>query len=425
MIAVLQWMWRNLGSLLLAFILALIVWVSAVTSDNPTVNQVYPRPIPLQVENLNPDLMLVSQTPDTVQVTLSAPQTIQAQLSADPNSIHAYLDLSGLGAGDHTVPVGIQVNARPVQITKKEPAEVHLTLEPLQTRTFSITLQVDGQPAQGYQAGEPSYNPTTATVSGPQSAVSQVNQVRAILNVANASQPIQSTLNLQAVDANGTTINNVNITPSTITVKVPITLLGGYRNVVVYVKTTGQVADGYQLTNIVVTPPNVVVFSSNPQLLNDLPGYVETKPISLDGVQANIATYVDLDLPAGISVANDQKVLVQISVDAIESSLNMTLPVEVTGLAAGFTARVDPPSVNVTISGPVAMLNSLTPNDLRVMVDMTGKGIGVYQVTPMMNFSPSRVRSLTFTPASVNVTIDRAPTPTPVPTVTITPTASP
>ncbi len=425
MIAVLQWLWKNLGSLLMAFILALIVWVSAVTSENPTVDQVYPRPIPLQIENLNPSLLLVSETPDTVQVTLSAPQTIQAQLAADPNSIRAFLNLAGLGAGDHTVPVNVQVNNRPVRVTKVEPAEVHLSLEPLLTRTFSITLQVDGQPAQGYQAGEPTYSPTAATVSGPQSAVSQVNQVRAIANITNASQPLQSTLNLQAVDANGAAINNVNITPSAITMKVPITLLGGYRNVIVYVKTTGQVADGYQLTNIVVTPPNVVVFSSNPQLLNDLPGYVETKPISLDGVQTNIATYVDLNLPAGISVANDQKVLVQISVDAIESSLNMTLPVEVTGLGPGFIASIDPPSVNITITGPVAILNSLTPNDLRVIVDMTGKGIGVYQVTPMMNFSPNRVRSLTFTPASVNVTIERAPTPTPAPTGTVTPTPGP
>jgi YbbR domain-containing protein len=304
-----------------------------------------------------------------------------------------------------------------------------LTLEPLLTRTFPITVQVDGQPAQGYQAGAVTFNPTNATVSGSESAVSQINQVRAILNINNASQSIQSTLNLQAVNANGETIDHITITPPTIDVKMPITLLGGYRNVIVRVVTDGQVAPGYKLTNILVTPPNVIVFSSNPQLLNDLPGYVETKPLNLNGVQDNIETYVDLNLPEGISVVNDQKVLVQVSVDAIQSSLNLTLPIEVTGLVNGYVAAVDPPLVNVNITGPVAVLNSLTPNDLRAIVDMTGKGIGTYQVTPMMNFSDSRVQSLVFTPAAVTVVIARAPTATPAPTsgpqATGTSTASP
>ena len=41
----------------------------------------------------------------------------------------------------------------------------------------------------------------------------------------------------------------------------------------------GYVADGYKLTNITVSPPTVTVFSSDPTLVNELPGYVEAEEL--------------------------------------------------------------------------------------------------------------------------------------------------
>jgi YbbR domain-containing protein len=199
--------------------------------------------------------------------------------------------------------------------------------------------------------------------------------------------------------------------------------------VIVKVITTGEIANGYKLTNITVTPPTVLVFSSDPNLLNDLPGYIETEPISLENAQDDIETYLKLNLPKGISVVGDDKALVQVNIAAIESSIRMSLPVEVIGLTPGLTAAVSPTNVDVILSGPVNILNSLNPNSIRIVVDMTGKNIGTYQESPTMPFLPDRVTLDSISPDAVEVTVTKAPTPTPTltpaPGAAVTPTVKP
>ena len=144
------------------------------------------------------------------------------------------------------------------------------------------------------------------------------------------------------LDAEGQVVSGLTISPEAVTVTQPITLLGGYRYVIVRAVSTGQVDTGYRVTNIFVTPVGVVVFSSDPELVNNLPGYVETQPIDLTGKDDDFETLVDLNLPSGISVVGDSKVLVQVSIATIESSLAISLPVEVIGLAPGLMASLNP-----------------------------------------------------------------------------------
>jgi YbbR domain-containing protein len=169
---------------------------------------------------------------------------------------------------------------------------------------------------------------------------------------------------------------------------------------------------GYRVTNIFVTPIGVVVFSSNPELVNNLPGYVETQPIDLTGKQEYFETLVDLNLPDGISVVGDSKVLVQVSIATIESSLAISLPVEVIGLAPGLTASSNPAVVDVILSGPVPVLNTLGPTDVRVVVDLTGYDVGTYQFTPQVNILPERVQKVSILPDTLEIIITITPTPT-------------
>ena len=215
------------------------------------------------------------------------------------------------------------------------------------------------------------------------------------------------------------------ITPDSTTIKQPINLLYGYRNVIVKVITKGQVANGYTLTNIQVTPNNVIVTSSDPQRLNELPGYVETMPLDLTGLQNYVESLLDLELPEGISVVNDQKVLVQVSVAPIESNLTLSLPIEMIGLKPGLEVVIAPLTVDVYLSGPVPILSTLKPSDLRVVVDLAGKDPGIYTIIPTVDFLPAGIKITSFMPAAIDVTITLAPTPTPTPTPDFTPTPTP
>ena len=122
------------------------------------------------------------------------------------------------------------------------------------------------------------------------------------------------------------------------------------------------------------------------------------------------AVSVDLNLPEGITAVRDPNVIVQISVAAIEGSLTLTLPVEVVNLSPDLQAAISPLTIDVIIAGPLFVLEQLTQENFRVVVDLTGLPPGVYQRTPVVELAPDQVRIQTTLPESVEVTIQIAPT---------------
>jgi YbbR domain-containing protein len=420
----LRWLARNFGTLLTAFVLAVIVWVSAVIASDPDEEHLLARPVPIEIIGQDPGLQIMGDVPQTVSVVLRAPTSVWTQLNNDPSTVTARIDLSGLGAGTYTLPVQVQITPHPVRLISQDPEHVSIALESIVSQVFPVDLVVTGNPPVGYQAQTPLVNPEQVTVTGAESLVSMVKQAVINLDITNASQTIIRSEVPVLLDAEGQAVSGLTITPGSVLVTQPITLLGGYRYVIVRAVTEGQVATGYRVTNIYVSPIGVVVFSSDPELVNNLPGYVETQPIDLTGKDDDFETLVDLNLPAGITVVGDSKVLVQVSIAMVESSLAISLPVEIIGLSPGLAANVDPPIVNVILTGPVPVLNTLSSTDVRVVVDLTGYEVGTYQFTPQVNILPTGVSLSSILPASVSVTITIAPTPTQTltPSGTITPT---
>lgn len=421
--ALLRLLFSNLSTLLLAFALAVVVWISSVTETDPNVERI--RTVPLEVVGLDPNMLLVDEIPTTVRVTLRAPRTVSDRLASVDNAVQARVDVTGLAPGTYELEVQVSVNPsfQPVRRVQTNPDVVTLTLEPLVSETLPVNLEVTGSPALGYQVGDPVRDPAFVTVSGPDSAVAQVEEVHAILDITDATSTIRAEVSLEALDAQDSPVSGVTVSPNEITVTQPVTLQGGYRNIVVRVETNGQPESGYRLNNVSVSPPNVVVYSSDPQLVNELPSFVETDVVDLTGAEDDLEFFVDLDLPEGISVVGDQRVLVQISISAIEGSVQLSIPVTPLGLLPTRAAEISPETVDVILSGPIPILNRMTSLDSRVVVDLKDLDLGVYPLEPEVDVLPERVRVESIQPSMVEVTVIVAPTATP--TSAFAPTATP
>ncbi len=400
---------RNLPSFFLALALAMAVWISAVTSQDPTEQRIYPSAIPIEVVGQDPGLLLMGEVPTQLTLTLNAPQSVWGRLSNQPRAIRALIDLSGLDEGSFDVPVQVQVDERPAEIVSYSPGSVLVTLEPFASKEIAVRLIQRGDVATGYQSESPTWEPGTATISGPASVVNQVNEVRAILDLNRTSQDIQRVLSLVAVNTEGAEIKNVSITPKEVQASITVTQRGGYRNVVVKVVASGQVATGYRVTNISVFPPTITVFSYDPLLVDELPGYVDTATLDLTGVNQDQDLKLPLNLPPGVAVVGDQTVSVQVGVAPIEGSLTLSdMPVTVVGLAEGLTATVSPEIVDVIISGPLPVLDGLLANDVRVVINMQGEVEGTYQRVPVVEFTnadSSQLRVESILPGSIEIHI--------------------
>ena len=412
----------NFRTFLLALVLGISVWVSAVTGADPDEVRIYPETIPLEIIGNDPSLIITSDIPTEIEVTLRAPRSVWEQLTAQENSVQATLDLTGLSDGKHSIEIQIRVLVRPYQIVLADPKIVSVILEPIATRTLPIEQSLSGLPAIGYQAGDVKIEPAEVVISGPESLVNKAVRARVLVDLDGIREDIDQSNIIQIVDESNSVIRGLSITPENARVTVPVSQQGGFRDVAVKVVVTGQIAAGYRLENISVFPPVVTVFASDPELVNSLPGILETQPLDLQDANEDITTRLALNLPENVTLVGAQTVEVTVGISPIQTSLTLlNQPINVIGLTEGLSVQTFPQTVDVIISGPLPTLDALTPQDIRVTVDVTGLGLGTHQLTPIVDVLVDNVLVESILPGTIEVVLS----PPVTPTITPFPTANP
>jgi YbbR domain-containing protein len=397
---------KNLPSLIGAIALAIVVWVLAVTNTDPVEKRSYTRAVPIEHSGLNPAYVITSEIPEQITLILSAPvSTWRSDLTVS-DAVRAIIDLSSLPAGLHSVPVNLQIDAQPVKVESYSPDVIEIEIEEVYSESFPINLVQPSSPAIGYEVGNPTMNKENATVNGPASLVDQVVEIQAVLDISQAKENIDTELELKAVNEDGMIISGVTISPEEVNVKMDITQRGGYRNVPVKVATIGQIKSGYRLTDISSNPLVITVFSTDPALVNDLPGFIETQPLNLKDASEDMVVSLPLDLPVGMTVVGEPTIRVSVSIAPIQGSVTLTnLPVETIGLDPKLSAVLSPDRVDIILSGSLSTLDELIPGNVRILIDLTDSEEGVFQLEPSVEINIQNVRFESLLPATIEVEI--------------------
>lgn len=417
-----RWLVTNLRTFMWAFAMALAVWVAAVSVADPDDVRQYPDPIPVEIIGQDPGLVITGEVPKQIELSLRAPGSVWENLLTEEEDVRAILDISGLGAGEHTLEIQIQIPVQPVRIESASPRTATITLEPLATKTFPVNLSITGEPAIGYQTGDSTLEPNEIVISGPQSQVERIVQIRALIDLADVRESVEQTLPVQPLDENNQIVAGIGLNPAEVLVTLPVSQQGGYRDLAVKVLVSGQVASGYRLANISVFPPVVTVFSGDPELVNSLPGVLETQPLDLENASDDLSTRLSINLPEGVSLVGEQTVLVRVNVSPIQSSLTLSnKTIEIEGFPGDWYAQIAPESVDVILSGPLPLLEILSPQEVRVLLDVTGLGEGTHQLIPDVDILVSDIVVESILPGTVEVVLSSTPIQTPVPTPTLIP----
>lgn len=415
---VIRWLLDNSGTLLLAVILAVLVWVVAEQEANP--NQIRTVEGGIDISLLNkPDNMIVyGQSAEQVRVTLSAPSTSWDVMTTD--RISATIDLSNQTAGTLELPVNVTVADRFARVVRVEPAVISLKYEPLIDKAVPVSIGVVGSPALGYSADPIEIAPETVMLRGPASTVEQVTAAAGQLSILEARSTVSQMVTLTPRNADGQIVANVTLSPTSALGIVRVEQLGGFRDLAVKVDLRGNVATGYLIGNVSVRPQVVTVFGS-PTILDAQPGFITTEPVTVTDATDDINERVRLSLPSGVSMLGDPFVEVSVKVDAIESSLRLQRAPQPQGLQPDLFARLSPELVDVIISGPIPQLDTLDPENVVVVLNLLGLEVGTHQITPEVSV-PSGLRVISVLPASVQVVITNQPfTPTITATLPISP----
>ncbi|MFW5940361.1 MAG: diadenylate cyclase CdaA [Chloroflexota bacterium] len=364
----------DLFLLLVAGLLALATWTFVARETNP-VQQVRIEDISLRVVDVPPRMQLIDEPPEAIAAVVKAPNAMLESLG--PGSFEAQVSLEDLEPGLHRLPVEVESSVQPVQVTNVEPEILDIRLAGIVSRTVEVRPVTVGQetlsPALEI-SNSPNITPTEVLVSGAAPTVDEVDRVLVEISIPNTTGAVQRTLPVVAVDQDGEALTGIDVEPDQVQVGLTVARRTNAREVGVRVVTEGEIPEGFRLTRMTVDPPNVTLLGA-PEQLEEVGNALATFAVDLSQAVDDFSVQVPLDLPPGIEAVDPQgrttrSAQVRVEVAERASTRVYSRSVEVLG-SVGLQVLRDPPTVDVTVNGPVPMLNQIEedPNLLRVVIE--------------------------------------------------------
>ena len=409
----------DIGRALIAVALAGALWIVVQNEQNPERTDVPALAVPVDVVNVPPGLVVVSEAPE-IQVRVRLPSESWALLR--PGSFRATADATNANPGVNELPIRVEALEPRVRQADPIPPLANVVLEEVSERPMPVRLNIIGNVPFGYAYSTPRIAPENVTVSGASSAVQRVESVVVDIRLDGLTVSLNATYAPRAIDARGADVRTVRVTPATVNIEVPVAQQVGYKEVGVRPVVQGQVAAGYLLQPIEVAPSTVTIVGSPATLANV--NYVDTEPVDVSGLANSVVRRAQVVPPQGLSLLQPQPVSLTIRVNPLTSSQTLRVTPTLRGLGAGLQIAGDVPTVDVTLSGPAPTLQTLTTRDFQVTLDLTGLPAGQHQVEAKVavpgGFTLDRVD-----PTRVAITIRQPPTPIPSPTPVFVPPTEP
>jgi len=392
----------NLGSLVMALALAVMVWMAATIQETPFAEGYLPEPLTVEVVNRGEGLVIMGGLNQEVRVKVRTPESVWQDLGA--SSFRAYVDLAGLDVGLHDVPVRVEPASSAVRILGVSPSALTIRLDTKSEKTVRVSVSIYGNPPLGYGIGTIRVEPSFVKVSGPQSRVDQVALLSADVYLSGEKETFERTAALTPRDEVGNALDGLELEQRSARVTVPIEQQVGYRELSIKTIIEGNPAPGYWISSISANPSTVTVFG-DPEAVNEIPGFLETYPVNVDGERDSVSQQVAIVFPEGVSSLEDV-VTVQalIEISPVLSGQTVQLTPVVQGLGRGLEASFSPGTVEVILSGPLSELEALQAGDVRVTLDLSDYGPGTHFV-PLTVERPESLEVQAVLPDQIEVVV--------------------
>lgn len=388
---------RNLGlklaSLLLAFVLWFLVAQIYDPKDTVTFNNIQVRLINTELLDEEGKVYEVLDNSNLVRVTVTGPQSI-VKSELRRSDIVAEADMSKL-TDINTIAITYyceNISNDSVEI-KGNHDSVQLNVEDKTSKWIKLESNTIGDVASGYMIGNVTLDQTNIEVTGPKSAISQVDHAGVDINVTDSTTSLSANVDIKLYDAddNELVLESVkkNVDSAYMTVEVLAT-----KEVPVEIEYMGVPEDGYMATGEVESSvPTVRIAGTVSTLVGISAITVPEDRMNITGQSDNLVDIINLKeyLPANVRLADksfDGKITATVYIEPIVSK-DLTVAAEnisVTGVPDGMEAEITSTAeeYNITVSGLSRDVSILHDSSVTGILNLTQwmEDNGVEELTP-------------------------------------------
>lgn len=388
---------RNLGlklaSLLLAFVLWFLVAQIYDPKDTVTFNNIQVRLINTELLDEEGKVYEVLDNSNLVRVTVTGPQSI-VKSELRRSDIVAEADMSKL-TDINTIAITYyceNISNDSVEI-KGNHDSVRLNVEDKTSKWIKLESNTIGDVASGYMIGNVTLDQTNIEVTGPKSAISQVDHAGVDINVTDSTTSLSANVDIKLYDAddNELVLESVkkNVDSAYMTVEVLAT-----KEVPVEIEYMGVPEDGYMATGEVESSvPTVRIAGTVSTLVGISAITVPEDRMNITGQSDNLVDIINLKeyLPANVRLADksfDGKITATVYIEPIVSKV-LTVAAEnisVTGVPDGMEAEITSTAeeYNITVSGLSRDVSILHDSSVTGILNLTQwmEDNGVEELTP-------------------------------------------
>ena len=408
---VLRFLVRNWPLKLMALGLSVLLFGGMVVLQN---TQTWPGEIQIEPvhQPANSFLVKPDSLPSVQAIRFVAPPDVRLT----PLSFSATINLSGVTVGESSlVKVDLQVDDPRVQIVDFRPQQIRVTLDPIITAKVPVRVTW-GTPPAGIEPGTPVVSAQTVQVTGPSSFVNRVAFADAHVAIDASGLDVNETPILVARDADKVAVTDVQLTPASVNVQMPVGSQLRSETVPVNPVTSGTPTPGYYITGIDISPPTVSV-RGQANALAKLGAFANTKAVNIDGATGDVTANVALDLPTGVEAPEITTVKVVVHLQSPSSTRSVSVGVTLDGERPDQLYTPSVLNVLVTVGGPSAALAALDPTTLVAHVSVGGLDPGAHTLAVTIDLPPGIKLAAPISPRTIVVTITAPPTPSPAPSI--------
>lgn len=374
----------GIGWKLLSLIIAIGLWFMVINTENPVETRSYTAAIQLQNEEALTERGYVVVNDDElsstrVTVRLRGQRLALDALSQSSTRVQAVVDLSDVIYSYSGEPVSVPVDIvipsvvnSSFEILSKSVQTVSVDIQPYVNKDFDVKAVVNTTDESAKELANAVASPGSVTVYGARSIVESVAEVRAYVSPETVEDGMVMTAVPVAYNADGIAVDDVTFGTEELSVMIT---LDEVKSVRVNLSLTGEVADGYEITDYYTTPETMEVAGDAAALsrLNS----INLPDIDVTGLEANSGYEFSAGdyLPDGLRALDGGRITATVIVEE-EETKELIIPVEsVTWgdtLAEEYMASISGEDISISVKGVASVIDTLTAADIEAHIDLDG-----------------------------------------------------